>query len=294
MVSTDTPDAKKTNCKDHPDRSPLEMKVKTECEKSKVTMEMLAYFDKLPDRTHEELWSQHCLQGNPHASMASELQPKKNLEEYRSEMNNASNANKSRPYDEFIETQRKKAFDREYMGKIPALQTQSGLQFTLTTCTDRDLGDVKVILCKQDCGAGPISCKKTRDKAVKLLNTKISAGNLSRMLTSIEADKYVVAADALSWQTILKSIQCFCTQYNMTSLIMIPQGVDLSKPHHVAKTTRFNNAIEDWHELSDADYFAWQEFVLGMAPKSNLRVIIGWTMCYILWRRRFVLKSNLI
>jgi hypothetical protein len=34
MVSTGTPKAKETNCKDHPDESPLEMKVKTECEKS--------------------------------------------------------------------------------------------------------------------------------------------------------------------------------------------------------------------------------------------------------------------
>jgi hypothetical protein len=111
---------------------------------------MLAYFVKLPDNTHEELLSQLCLQGNMRASTASELQPKKNLEEYRSEMDNASNADKSRLYDNFIETQRKKAFDREYMGKIPALQTQSCLQFTLATRTDRDLGGVKVILCKQD------------------------------------------------------------------------------------------------------------------------------------------------
>jgi hypothetical protein len=51
-----------------------------------------------------------------------------------------------------------------------ALQTQSGLQFTLATCTDRDLGEVKVILCKQDHGADPISCNKTRDGVVKLLD----------------------------------------------------------------------------------------------------------------------------
>ncbi len=82
------------------------------------------------------------------------------------------------------------------------------------------------------------------------------------MLTRVEADEYDVAADALSWQTILKSICRFCTQYDMTSLIMIPQGVDLSKPLHVAKATRFNDAIEDWHKLSDTDYFSWQEFVL--------------------------------
>jgi hypothetical protein len=270
MVSTGTPKAKETNCKDHPDESPLEMKVKTEREKSKDSMDMLAYFNKLPDNTREELLSQLCLQCDPHASTASELQPKKNLEEYRSEMDNASDGDKSRLYDDFIETQHKKSFDREYMGKIPALQTQLGLQFTLATCTDRDLGDIKVILRKQDRGADPISCKKTRDKVVKLLDMKISAGNLSCMLTSVEANEYDVAAGALSWQTILKSIRCFCSQYNMTSLIMIPQGVDLSKPHHVAKAIRFNDAIEDWHELSDADYFAWQEFVLGHGTDIKL------------------------
>jgi hypothetical protein len=84
MVSTDTPEAKETDHKDHPDGSPLEMKVKTECEKSKVSMEILAYFDKLPDNTRKELLSQLRLQGEPGASTASELQPKKNLEEYMS------------------------------------------------------------------------------------------------------------------------------------------------------------------------------------------------------------------
>ncbi len=151
MVSTGTPEAKETIREDHPDRSPLEMKVKTEREQSEDSMEMLAYFDKLPDNTCEKLLSQLCLQGNPRASTASELQPKKNLEEYyRSEMDNASDTDKSRLYDDFIKTKCKKAFDREYMGKIPALQTQSCLQFTVATCTYRDLGDVKVILCKQD------------------------------------------------------------------------------------------------------------------------------------------------
>jgi hypothetical protein len=228
MVSTGTPKAKETDHKDHPDGSPLEMKVKTEHEKSKDSMEMLAYFDKLPDNTRKELLSQLRLQGDPRASTASESQPTKNHEEYMSEMDNASNTDKSRLYNEIIKTERKKAFDRKYMGKIPALQTQSSLHFTLATCTDRDLGEVKVILCKQDCGTDPISCKKTRDKVVKLFDTNISAVNLSRMLTSVEAEEYDVAADALSWQTIPKSIRCFCTQYNMTSLIMIPQGVCLS------------------------------------------------------------------
>ncbi len=80
------------------------MKVKTEREKSKDSMEMLVYFDKLPDNTFKELLSQLCLQGDPRASTSSESQPKKNLEDYMSEMENASNADKSRLYDEFIET----------------------------------------------------------------------------------------------------------------------------------------------------------------------------------------------
>jgi hypothetical protein len=88
------------------------MKVKTEREQSEDSMVMLAYFNKLPDNTREELSSQLRVQGNPCASTSSELQPKKNLEEYRSEMDNASNTDKSRLYDDFIETQCKKAFDR--------------------------------------------------------------------------------------------------------------------------------------------------------------------------------------
>ncbi len=95
------------------------MKVKTECEKSKDSMEMLAFFNKLPDKTHEELLSQLCLQGDPRASTASESQPKKNLEEYMSEMDNASNADKSRLYDEFIKTQHKRHLTVNIWARFP-------------------------------------------------------------------------------------------------------------------------------------------------------------------------------
>ncbi len=144
MVNAGTPEAKEIDHKDHLDGSPLEMKVKTECEKSKDTMEMLAYFDKLPDNTCKELLSQLCLQGEPRASTASELQPKKNLEEYMSEMDNTRDTDKSRLYNEFIKTECKKAFDRKYMGKILALQTQLGLQFTLATARIETLVKLKL------------------------------------------------------------------------------------------------------------------------------------------------------
>jgi hypothetical protein len=107
-----------------------------------------------------------------------------------------------------------------------------------------------------------LASKKTRDKVVKSLETKISAGNISHMLTSVDAAEYDVAADALSWQAILKSICQFYTQYDMTLLLRIPQDVDLSKPHRVAKATQFKDAIEDWQSLDDNNYFTWQEFLL--------------------------------
>jgi hypothetical protein len=56
----------------------------------------------------------------------------------------------------------------------------------------------------------------------------------------------------------------------MTSLIMIPQGVDLSKPQHVAKATSFKHAIEDRQDLSDNNYFKWQEFLLRHSTELKL------------------------
>jgi hypothetical protein len=103
------------------------------------------------------------------------------------------------------------------------------------------------------------------DEVVKFLEPKISAGNISPMLTSVDSAEYNVAADAISWQTILKNIHRFCTQYNLISPLKIPQGIDLSKPHHVAKATQFKVAIIDWQDLDHQDYFQWQGFSLVMA-----------------------------
>jgi hypothetical protein len=91
------------------------------------------------------------------------------------------------------------------------------------------------------------------------------------VLTSVNANEHDIAADAISWQSILKSIRLFCTQYDMTSLIMIPQGVDLSKPQHVAKATSFKGAIKDWKDLSDNKYFEWQEFLLWHSTELELK-----------------------
>jgi len=183
----------------------------------------------------------------------------------------ATDNEKARLYEELIADQKKQEKGKNYSSrKIPAFQNKWGLQISPAVCSEQEMGVVKIILRKQDRGDDPISRKKTRDKVVKALATKISAGNLSRLLTSVEADAYDVAEDAISWQTILHSIRNFVMQYDMMSLIMIPQGVDLSKPQQVAKANNFKDAIVDWQDLQDVDYFAWQEFVLRNSTEVEI------------------------
>jgi hypothetical protein len=129
---------------------------------------------------------------------------------------------------------------------------------------------VNIILRKQDRGSDGIACKKTRDKVVKALEPKIAAGNISCMLTSNVAADYVVAADALSWQTTLKGISRFCQQYDMMSLLKIPQDVDFSWPQQVAIAISFKDAIENWNELDDKTYYQWQEFILSYSTAIEI------------------------
>jgi hypothetical protein len=174
-----------------------------------------------------------------------------------------TNTEKARLYDELFRDQYKQEKEKKYSSyTIPTFQNKWGLQISPAICSEQELNVVKVILCKQDRGNDPIARKKTKDTVVKALAMKISAGNLSRLLTSVAANEYNVAEDAISWQTILDSIHTFVLQYDMTSIIMIPQDVDLLHPHLVVKANKFKNAIVNWQDLQDANYFEWQEFVL--------------------------------
>ena len=157
-------------------------------------------------------------------------------EEVRSQVYEETKANRFRQRATFAGT---------FGGGSAAPQLHPGLQLSLVPRSDKSLGDAKVILCKGDRGADPFACKKTRDKIVKALEPKISASNICCILTSVDASKYDIAADALLWQHSLEVITKFCTQYNMLSLIKIKQGVDLAQPHLVAAATLFKDAIKD-------------------------------------------------
>ena len=142
---------------------------------------------------------------------------------------------------------------------------------SLVPCSNRGLAKAKVSLRKGDKGVNPISCKKTRDKVIKSLEPKLSAGNISRILTSVDACKFDVANDALYWQSSLKLIMKFCIQYDMRSLLKIPQGVDLAEPYQVAKAVLFKDAINDWQDLDDTYYFDWHEFILRIGTNDKLK-----------------------
>jgi hypothetical protein len=266
MVDMGTPESK-TEEKNSLDQTPTETRPKSERKKSEESMEILKFFDCLSESTCKKVLKNLCRTGEGRDTKPKNL----SFDKTCSAMENQSNTEKARLYDDFMETQRKKAFAKRYVSKIPFHQLQSGLQITLVSCKEKDLFEVKVILCKHDHGNDAISQKKTRDKIVKSLETKITDGNLSHVLTSIDANEHDIAADAISWQSILKSIRLFCTQYDITSLIMIPQGIDLSKPQHVAKATSFKDAIEDWQDLSNNNYSNWQEFLLWHSTELKVK-----------------------
>jgi hypothetical protein len=161
------------------------------------------------------------------------------------------------------------ANERSLKGTIPSGQLSSGFEFTLESRNSVDISHARVILRKNERGKDAIQRKKTRDKVVQALKPEISAGNISRILTSTDADDYDVAAEAISSQTILNAIHRFCIQYDMEPIIKIPVKIDLSNPLNV-KNSKTRNAIEDWQQLEDKDYYEWQEFILTYGAAAEL------------------------
>ncbi len=63
-------------------------------------------------------------------------------------------------------------------------------------------------------------------------------------------------------KVFFENLKRYCIQYNMNSILMIPQDVDYKNPATVSKARVFFNTIDDWKKLEDEDYLQWQEFVL--------------------------------
>ena len=226
----------------------------SDSKKANDMKQMLRYLDALTNEDCKSLLENLCaydpnaFKGQAGDASTKSPQPK-SLDDYMSQMADARDEEVQLQL--YKEARAKRVQQRaeiasNFGGGSPAPQLQSGLLLSLVPHSDKGPGDVKVVLRKGDRGANPFACKKkTRDKIVKALEPKISAGNISRILTSVDASEYDVAADALSWQSSLEVITKFCTQYNMLSLIKIPQGVDVAQPHLAAAATLFKDATKD-------------------------------------------------
>jgi hypothetical protein len=226
-------------------------------DKSSQNIELLAYFDALSNTQRSEILCNLRADKEEGEFMNNAIKTE-HIEATQDEIA------KAELYNNIMKEWRKQNLWLKYgFSTVPSHSLALGLQITLSSHNEHDLCETKIIIGKEERGNDAITRKKTRDKVVKSLEPKISAGNLSRLLTSTDIAEYDVTAEALSWQSTLKNICKFCMQYNMMSLLLIPQNVDLSKPTVVAKARHFKNAIDDWQSLDDKDYFEWQEFLLG-------------------------------
>jgi hypothetical protein len=134
---------------------------------------------------------------------------------------------------------------------IPFQTFASGFQVTAAPY----LGDQsipKVVLCKDDCGDTPLERQKKHEKIVWAIKPEIQTFKISRILTSNDKSSYDVATDALSTQTIIQGINRYITQYDFTSIIMIPQGMSLAfTPACINSSTKWLHAIDDFNCLED-------------------------------------------
>ncbi len=114
------------------------------------------------------------------------------------------------------------------------------------------------------------------------------------MLTSNDAAEYNVAADALFWQSTMKTIGKFCTQYNMTSLLLIPQGVDLSKPEKkLQKLKSSRMPLTTGRFLTTKSIINGKNSSFALGHLRKLQVTIGLMTFYICqWRQLYVRKLN--
>jgi hypothetical protein len=111
---------------DNSDKTPKE--VKSKYTKSAESMELLNFFDALPDNQHDALL-ETLRRGSKNNGKEDFLErSKETLEDYRSAMEDKSKEEKADLYDEYIKAQCKKANAKKHSGKIPSHQLQTGLQ----------------------------------------------------------------------------------------------------------------------------------------------------------------------
>jgi hypothetical protein len=147
---------------DQGDNTLLPSKIKSECKKTAKGMEMLAYFQALFNDSRSEILEN--------------LRQDKDEEDYvknsrRTPMffssadASKSESEKAMLYDMLMQEKCTAEAAMKFDNKnVPSHKLQMGFLINLAARTDKDLGNVNIILCKHNPGSDAISCKKTRDK----------------------------------------------------------------------------------------------------------------------------------
>ncbi len=123
----------KVRMDEHKDKGECPVKttpVKTERMKSNNSMEMLKFFDLLPEGAQEEILKNLCRNATEFTKDKNKeeelpVDTKLTVEDYKSAMEGKSDGEKASLYDEYIEAQCKKAHTKKYEGKIPSHQLES-------------------------------------------------------------------------------------------------------------------------------------------------------------------------
>jgi hypothetical protein len=90
--------------------------------KSNDSMEMLKFFNLLPEGAREEILKNLCRNAelNKDGEEDFVVDTKSTVKDYRSAMEGKSEGEKASLYDDYIEAQRKQALTKKYGGKIPS------------------------------------------------------------------------------------------------------------------------------------------------------------------------------
>ncbi len=127
----------------------------------------------------------------------------------------------------------------------------------------------RVIISRSQRGVTDKEKAKIREICTTAITPKITRGNISKLLTTTDAD-YDIAEDAARWQTSLADIWRHVIQYDFKLIVMIPYSFDPTDVNSVPQTTELVNGVLDHDKLTDHHYFAWQSFLRRFALEPEL------------------------
>jgi hypothetical protein len=93
------------------------------------------------------------------------------------------------------------------------------------------------------------------------LSPTISGSNIAKILSILDSESYNIAKDASQLNTSIKEIHCHAIKYDIIMIFCVPQGFYINNINSINSTTQLTNAILDWKNLTNKDYFLWQEFL---------------------------------